>query len=151
MPGRFVRSKIAELVADVIGSRQGRELLEQHGWAQGMPIVMAQPHEKLAEVMALVSVHQPPVLVATMDNESRLCFTYVALGGDALEVVDPRGSTDTISDLYSEALETDSFLMFRINQLSCSAVAHAYRPCTHRTRASAHSVGWEPGCSNENR
>ncbi|WP_279402440.1 hypothetical protein [Arthrobacter sp. JCM 19049] len=113
--------------------------------------MMAQPHEKLAEVMALVSVHQPPVLVATMDNESRLCFTYVALGGDALEVVDPRGSTDTISDLYSEALETDSFLMFRINQLSCSAVAHAYRPCTHRTRASAHSVGWEPGCSNENR
>lgn len=141
MPGRFVRSKIAEHVAEVMGSRQGRQMLEEHGWSQGMPIVMAQPDEKLSDVMALVSVHQPPVLVATLDPATEeLCFTYVALGCPALEVVDPRDSAESIRSLYLDAQKT-AFLTFRISQLPSSAVAHALPPMRAPQQKSYHTMG----------
>lgn len=129
MPGRFVRSKIAEQVADVIGSRQGRQLLEQHGWSQGMPIVMAQPNEKLADAMALVCVQEPPVLLATLDPVTEeLCFMYIAIGCDALEVVGTRKKDSSTMDLYVEALQRESFLTFRLDGHVHSSVAHALPP-----------------------
>ncbi|MCZ4149347.1 hypothetical protein BZG21_33525, partial [Escherichia coli] len=65
-----MRSTIAELVSEVISSRQGRAQLSAHGWIQGMPIVIAQSGESVNDVMSLVAAHQPPVLVATLDPEN---------------------------------------------------------------------------------
>lgn len=47
MPGRIVRTKTAERVSELLGSREGRQHLTKHGWAQGMPIVMSIPTEPL--------------------------------------------------------------------------------------------------------
>ncbi|QCY48489.1 Conjugal transfer protein TraG [Glutamicibacter creatinolyticus] len=33
------------------------KLTEAHGWVQGMPIIMAKPHEPLDDVMGLVAIH----------------------------------------------------------------------------------------------
>lgn len=128
MSGRFVRSKIAELVSEVIGSRQGRAQLSAHGWIQGMPIVIAQPGEPVNDVMSLVAAHQPPVLVATLDPENNdLWFLYVAIGCSSLKVVDPLESHTTIAQLYKAALGS-SFLTFRIKQMPTSSMAHAMEP-----------------------
>lgn len=129
MPGRLVRSKISEQVIEIIGSRQGRELLEQHGWAQGMPIVIAQPEEKLVDAMALVGVHEPPVLLATRSPETQeLCFLYVAGSSDALEVVDPQPAGCTTWDLYTQALQHECFFTFRMECHPHSSVVHALPP-----------------------
>ena len=126
MPGRFVRSEIAEQVAEVIGSRQGRQVLQDHGWRQGMPIVMAQPTEPLSDAMALVCVHEPPVLLATLDPKSeRLCFTYIAAGCGALEVVESRDPDSTVLDLYTDALQRVTFMTFRMVGHAHSSLAHA--------------------------
>lgn len=128
MTGRIVRSKIAELAAETIGSRHGREVLKEHGWSEGMPIVIAQHDEKLSDVMALAVVHQPPVLIATLDPQSSdLCFTYVVIGCTDLEVVAPRDAKDSILDLYREA-QSSACLTFRVEPLTHSAIAHAIPP-----------------------
>jgi len=128
MPGRFVRSKIAELVSEIITSRQGRAQLSAHGWSQGMPIVIAQPEESLSDVMSLVAAHQPPVLVATTDpSNGDLWFMYVSIGCTALQVVDPLPKETTIEQLYRSSLES-SFLTFRIEQMPASSVVHAIAP-----------------------
>ena len=128
MTGRIVRSKIAELAAETIGSRHGRVVLKEHGWSEGMPIVIAQHDEKLTDVMALAVVHQPPVLIATLDPQSNdLCFTYVVVGCTDLEVVAPRDAKDSILDLYREAQSTPC-LTFRVAPLTHSAIAHAIPP-----------------------
>lgn len=129
MPGRFVRSKIAENVAEIMNSRQGRQALERHGWVQGMPIVMAQPEEKLSDAMALVCVHEPPVLLATLEPlTDELCFTHIVVGCSALEPVEIRDEASTTRDLYLEALQRKSFLTFRVNGHVHSSVAHALPP-----------------------
>lgn len=128
MSGRYMRSTIAELVSEVIGSRQGRAQLSAHGWIQGMPIVIAQPGEPVNDVMSLVAAHQPPVLIATLDPENNdLWFLYVAIGCNALKVVDPLESHTTIAQLYKAALGS-SFLTFRIKQMPTSSMAHAIEP-----------------------
>lgn len=128
MPGRFVRSKIAELVSEIINSRQGRAQLSAHGWVQGMPIVIAQPEESLSDVMSLVAAHQPPVLVATTDpTNGDLWFMYVSIGCTALQVVEPLSQETTIEQLYRAAIPT-SFLTFRIAQMPASSVVHAIAP-----------------------
>ncbi|WP_440101749.1 hypothetical protein [Glutamicibacter mishrai] len=128
MPGRFVRSKIAELVSEIISSRQGRAQLSSHGWAQGMPIVIAQPDEQLSDVMSLVAAHQPPVLVATTDPANGdLWFMYVSIGCTALQVVEPLPQDTSIGELYRTA-SRGSFLTFRIDQMPASSVVHAIAP-----------------------
>lgn len=128
MPGRFVRSKIAELVSEIISSRQGRAQLSAQGWVQGMPIVIAQPDEQLSDVMSLVAAHQPPVLVATTDPvNGDLWFMYVSIGCTALQVVDALPQHTSIGDLYRSASRS-SFLTFRIDQMSASSVVHCIAP-----------------------
>jgi hypothetical protein len=139
MPGRFMRSKIAELVSEAIGSRQGREHLSAHGWVQGMPIVIAQPEEIVKDVMSLVAAHQPPVLVATFNPEdNELWFLYVAIGCTALKVEDPLEEHTSIGELYKMAVGS-SFLTFRIDQMPTSSVVHAMEP--QRVR---HHAGYRP-------
>lgn len=128
MPGRFVRSKIAELVSEIINSRQGRAQLSAHGWTQGMPIVIAQPDERLSDVISLVAAHQPPVLVTTIDPvHGHLWFMHVSIGCTALQVVEPLPQETSIGELYRLASRT-SFLTFRIDQMSSSSVVHAIAP-----------------------
>lgn len=128
MPGRFVRSKIAELVSEIINSRQGRAQLSAHGWVQGMPIVIAQPEESLSDVMSLVAAHQPPVLIATTDpTNGDLWFMYVSIGCTALQVVEPMPQETSIEQLYRSAVSS-SFLTFRIEQMPASSVVHAIAP-----------------------
>jgi len=128
MPGRFVRSRIAQQVSEIISSRQGRAQLSAHGWVQGMPIVIAQQDEQLSDVMSLVAAHQPPVLVATTDPENGdLWFMYVSIGCVALQVVEPLPQNTSIGDLYRSASRS-SFLTFRIDQMTASSVVHAIEP-----------------------
>lgn len=128
MSGRFMRSKTAELVSEVIGSRQGRAQLSSHGWVQGMPIVIAQPEETVNDVMSLVAAHQPPALIATLDPANNdLWFLYVSIGCTALQVVDPLESHTTVSQLYKTAMGS-SFLTFRIAQMATSSMVHAIEP-----------------------
>ncbi|WPR65733.1 hypothetical protein SLW73_05260 [Glutamicibacter protophormiae] len=128
MAGRIVRSKIAELAAETIGSRHGREVLREHGWTEGMPVVIAQHDEKLSDVIALAVMHRPPVLIATLSPQSNdLCFTYVVIGCTDLEVVSSRNANDSILDLYRDAQSTPC-LTFRVEPLTHSAIAHAIPP-----------------------
>lgn len=128
MPGRFVRSKITEFVAQTVGSRQGRESLKAHGWVEGMPIVIGQHNEKLSDIMALVVVHKPPVMLATLDPSSgNLCFTYVVIGCSDLIAVKPYTESTTILDLYKFASNA-STITFRSAPLVHSALAHAVPP-----------------------
>lgn len=139
MSGRYMRSTIAELVSEVISSRQGRAQLSAHGWIQGMPIVIAQSGESVNDVMSLVAAHQPPVLVATLDPENNdLWFLYVSIGCTALKVVDPLEPRTTIAQLYKAALGS-SFLTFRIAQMPTSSMVHAMEP-----QQVQHHAGYPP-------
>ncbi|WP_313811607.1 hypothetical protein [Glutamicibacter sp.] len=93
-----------------------------------MPIVIAQHDETLTDVMALVVVHQPPVLIATLDPDNGdLCFTYVIIGCADLELVAPYAEDKTIKDLYMDAAKASS-ITFRVDPLPHSALAHALPP-----------------------
>lgn len=79
MPGRIVRSRTADLVTQLIESRDGRNHLRSHGWEDGMAIVMTQPSEPLEDVMGLVSIHRGAVLVAMIDGMTKdLRFVHVS-------------------------------------------------------------------------
>ena len=61
-----------------------------------MPIVLAEPHERLDDVMGLVSIHGRSAVVAIYDEpEDHLSFWYVFLPNPALENVlaEPQGQT----------------------------------------------------------
>jgi len=125
MPGRIVRSQIAERVATLLGSRQGRNFLSGYGWQQGMPVVMAEHSELLDDVMGLVSVHEGPVMVAMLHpQEETLLFLHVSEPSAALEVVNAATSRTRISQLFTRAQETGR-ATFRVKYWKHSAVAHA--------------------------
>ncbi len=89
MPGRIARTKTAERVSEILGSREGRRHLADHGWVQGMPIVMAVPTEPINDVMGLVSMHGRPALVAMLDNQlDVLKFLYISTPNSALRAVE---------------------------------------------------------------
>ncbi|QCY48600.1 SDR family oxidoreductase [Glutamicibacter creatinolyticus] len=123
MTNRMVRSRTAELVAEVLGSRYGRKHLESHGWVPGTPIIMTRSDEPLEDVMALVSLHETPVYVAMLEQEpERLCLLRVTLGTSALEVVNVWGKDETIGCLY-EKVVPKLWETFRVRFWRYSAVA----------------------------
>lgn len=124
MPGRIVRSRTAERVAEVLGSREGRKHLAAYGWYQGMPVVMTQPTELLDEVMGLVSVHDGPVMVAMSDETEALKFLHISDISPALEVVDEAAPRTRVAGLFDQAAETGR-TTFRVKYWKHSAVAHA--------------------------
>lgn len=124
MPGRIVRTKTAERVSELLGSREGRQHLTKHGWVQGMPIVMSIPTESLNDVMGLVSMHGRPVLVAMLDSTlDELKFLYVSTPNPALRSVDVEKDSSPISDLFARA-EQHGLVTFRAKYWDASSVAH---------------------------
>lgn len=125
MAGRLVRSQTAQRVAELLGSREGRKHLASFGWKQGMPVVMTHPHEKLDDVMGLVSVHKGPVLVAmTETSTEELKFLHISEPSPALEVVTQSDPDSRISNLF-QAAERSGMSTFRVKYWKYSSVAHA--------------------------
>ncbi|MBF6670514.1 hypothetical protein FQA45_09670 [Glutamicibacter halophytocola] len=136
MPGRIVRSKTAERVAELLGSRDGRRHLSRYGWAQGMPVIIAQPHEPAEDVMALVSVHNCPVLVAMLDTPCEtLRFIHVSPPNAALEIVDELPRNTRTRALFDQS-EGQGMLSFRVRYWKYSAVANAVPVYTPETQQS---------------
>lgn len=128
--GRIVRSKTAERVTELLGSREGRKHLSQYGWVEGMPVVMSESQEALEDVMALLSVHGRAVLVAMLDPRSAdPLFLHVSAPNPALSIVNSVAQGTSIGALF-EAAEHEGMMTFRVKYWKYSAVAHlipAYR------------------------
>lgn len=123
MPGRLVRTQTAERVSELLGSREGRAHLAAHGWAQGMPIVMAEPAELLNDVMGMVSMHGRSALVAMLDAGSdELKFLYVSTPNPALQQVDPEEATAQIQELFTRT-GNQGAVTFRVKYWASCAVA----------------------------
>ena len=134
MPGRLVRSQTAQRVAQLLGSRKGREHLAAFGWKPGMPVIMTQPSEKLDDVMGLVSVHQGAVLVAmTEPCTDELRFLHISEPSPALKVVESCPPERAIISLFEQA-ERAGMSMFRVKYWKYSAVAHAIPVFDHEAR-----------------
>lgn len=134
MPGRIVRSKTAERVAELLGSRDGRRHLSRYGWVQGMPVIIAQPHEPAEDVMALVSVHDCPVLVAMLDTPSEaLRFIHVSPPNAVLEIVDELPRNTRTCALFEQS-EARGMLAFRVRYWKHSAIANAVPVFTPESR-----------------
>ena len=124
MPGRIVRSKTAERVANLLDSREGRKYLSGHGWKEGMAIVMTLPSEPLEDVMGLVSVHPGAVLVAMVDEDTQdLRFIHVSETSAALQVVEESARSMSFGNFFN-ALELSRVATFRVRYWKHSAVAH---------------------------
>ncbi|WP_333615312.1 hypothetical protein [Glutamicibacter sp.] len=121
----MVRSKIAELVAELLGSREGLDHLSEYGWVQGMPVVMATPNEPLDDVMGLVSIHGRAVLVAMEDVETEdLRFVHVSMPCPFLHVVAATSSGTTTGSFF-DRVKHESMVTFRVQYWKHSAVANA--------------------------
>jgi len=130
--GRIVRSRTAERTAELLGSREGRKHLSQHGWTQGMPVVMAGAQELLDDVMGLVSVHGRAALIAMIDPRSDdLQFLHVSAPSPVLEIVTPAAARTRIASLFAAA-EDEGMQTFRVKYWQHSAVAHLIPAC-HRS------------------
>lgn len=124
MPGRIARTKTAERVSELLGSREGRAHLKNHGWEQGMPVVMAVPSESLNDVMGLVSMHNRPVLIAMLDTRTdTLKFLHLCVPNPALRCVDAEDNAAQISDLFNRC-EREGLVTFRSKYWEASSVAH---------------------------
>lgn len=133
-PGRIVRSKTAERVAELLGSRDGRRHLSRYGWLQGMPVIIAQPHEPSEDVMALVSVHDCPVLVAMLDTPSEtLRFIHVSPPNAALEIVDEMPRDTRTRTLFDQS-ESRGMLAFRGRYWKHRAIANTVPVFTPETQ-----------------
>lgn len=125
MPGRIVRSRTADLVTQLIESRDGRNHLRSHGWEDGMAIVMTQPSEPLEDVMGLVSIHRGAVLVAMIGGMTKdLRFVHVSETSAALHVVAQSALTTLVGEFF-DALKLTGTVTFRLRFWVHSAVAHA--------------------------
>ncbi|MHA6969378.1 hypothetical protein ACX5K5_16955 (plasmid) [Glutamicibacter bergerei] len=123
MPGRLVRTQTAERVSDLLGSREGRAHLTAHGWAQGMPVVMAVPAEPVNDVMGLVSMHGRSALVAMLDAGSdELKFLYISTPNPALKPVNPEEAATQIHELFART-ENQGAVTFRVKYWASCAVA----------------------------
>ncbi|WP_334122027.1 hypothetical protein [Glutamicibacter sp.] len=124
MPGRIARTKTAERVSELLGSREGRKHLRAHGWEEGMPVIMALPSEPLNDVMGLVSMHNRSVLVALLDAHiDTVKFLYLSAPNQALHCVEAEKDATQISDLFSRA-ESEGLVTFRSKYWDASSVAH---------------------------
>ena len=141
MPGRLVRSKTAERVAELLGSRQGRAYLSSHGWEEGMPIVMTGSMEPITDVMSLVSVHAQPALVAMLEPATgKLQFLHISVPNPALQQVEALDE-NLRAHRFFERLARCTRCEFRVKYWKHSAVAHwipnAGQPAGPAVRGSA--------------
>jgi len=124
MPGRVVRTHTAARVAEILASKRGRAHLEEYGWVQGMPIIMAQACESVEDVMGLASIHGRAVLVAMIDPQTDdLCMLHLSMPNPALRIEEALARTLRISDLMTQA-KAGHALVLRISHWKYSAVAH---------------------------
>jgi hypothetical protein len=124
MPGRLVRTRTAERVTELFGSREGRNHLAAYGWVQGMPVIMTVPTEPVNHVMGLVSMHGRSVLVAMLDaGTDELNFLHVSMPNPALQSVDLEKDTDQIHELFVRTQNRGS-VTFRVKYWDSCAVAH---------------------------
>lgn len=139
MAERFVRSHIAQCVANFLGSREQRAHLETHGWLQGMPIIMAHADEPLEDVMGLVALEEGPALVATIDPASLfLRFLHVSTPTAALKDVDTYPAGTEVWALFVQAARK-GIATFRTSYTPHSAVAHLLP--THETQQAINVPG----------
>lgn len=128
MPGSIVRSKTAQLVAELLGAREGRAHLSQFGWVQGMPIVMATAKERLIDVMGLASVHGRAVLIAmAQENNRELNLMHVSIPNPVLAVVQASEPEATIESFFNR-LSQEKMVEFRVEYWAHSSVAHRIPP-----------------------
>lgn len=141
MPGRYARSTTAQRVAQLLGTREGRQHLTEFHWQQGMPVVMAAEHELLDDVMGLVSLHGQPVLVAMLQQSTdKLMFIHVSEPHMALGSVQ-EAKADRRIDSFFEEVHAKDCVTFRVKYWKNSAVAHAipeFQQCRDSTRTSYH-------------
>lgn len=124
MAQRFVKSHIAECVAEFLGARERRTYLEGFGWSQGMPIIMARANEPLEDVIGLVATHPGPALIASIDPVNLLLrFLHVSTPTDALKDVDTWPGSTQVWTLFALA-ERSGIATFRTKYTPHSTVAH---------------------------
>lgn len=142
MPGSITKSKTAQRVAELLGAREGREHLNQYGWVQGLPIVMATTAEKLIDVMGLVSIHERAVLIALASAENhQVQLMHVSMPNAVLRVVaaaDEEAMIESLFDLVARQEMTE----FRVKYWAHSAVAQRIPPFVPQTH--------QPACSYAN-
>lgn len=124
MAERFVKSHIAECVAEFLGARERRTYLKGYGWSQGMPIIMARANEPLEDVMGLVATHPGPALIASIDPVNLLLrFLHVSTPTGALKDVDVCPDSTEVWTLFAHA-EHGGIATFRTKYTPHSSVAH---------------------------
>ncbi|MFD1377596.1 hypothetical protein ACFQ4U_14840 [Micrococcus antarcticus] len=108
-----------------------------------MPIVLAQPHERLDDVMGLVSIHGRSAVVAIYDEpDDHLSFWYVSLPNPALENVLAEPQGQTVGEFIAHGT-LDGARTFRVRYWAHSAITFEI-PCyvrsdlEHRTSYNTH-------------
>jgi len=98
-----------------------------------MPIVIAQSHELLIDVMGLVATQNDTALVALLEPATdELLFLYISLPNKNLEIVQTEQPRQTVMDFYRTVNETFA-RTFRVRPWKYSAIAHAINTCDRQT------------------
>ena len=127
-----LRPLAAEQLAQLLNSPEARKHLAAYGHETGMPVVFAEPGELLDDVMALVSLHCQPVLLAVYDADlSFLGLWRVSTPNPALPLAELQPPGRSVREFFAASI-IDGALAFRVRHWACSALVYEI-PCWVRS------------------
>ncbi len=125
MPGRIIRTQTAQRVAQVLATNKGKEYLGLFGWKAGVPIVMTQASESLADAMGLASIHGRAVFIAMIDRHTdELMMLHLSTQQPDLRTVGAMPQEMGMGEFFGKLTQADGAMTFRVPQWKYSVVAH---------------------------
>ncbi|MFR0638462.1 hypothetical protein ACPROK_08005 [Glutamicibacter soli] len=129
-----LRTYASQRVEELLSSPAAKRHLASYGWVEGMPVVLADPTERVDDVMGFVSIHGRAVLLALCDTDSEhLELWHITIPSPIFTRVEPLRPETTLAELCVRN-DRSRLSPFRVSFWAHSAAIHEV-PCFVRTDA----------------
>ncbi|WP_417367685.1 hypothetical protein [Glutamicibacter arilaitensis] len=135
-----LRSNATRRITELLNSHEARRHLSTYGWTDGMPVVIAEPHELVEDVMGFISTQGRAVLLVLCGTEpDDLQIWHVTVPSPVFPEVPALAADSTVGDLCRRNSES-RLTTFRVGYWAHSAAIHEI-PFSIRTQS---APGTEP-------
>jgi hypothetical protein len=129
-----LRSNATRRITELLNSHAARRHLSTYGWTEGMPVVIAEPHELVEDVMGFISTQGRAVLLVLCGGEpDNLQIWHVTVPSPIFPEVPALPAESTMGDLCRRNSES-RLATFRVGYWAHSAAIHEI-PFSVRTQS----------------
>lgn len=123
-------------LTQLLANEDAQRHLMTYGWVEGMPVIFAEPQDRVEEIMGFISVHGRAVLLAIgIPEYNELQLWHITIPSPIFDRVPPLAPGTTLGQLCSKQAQ-NRLKPFRVSFWAHSAAIHEI-PCFVRNDESA--------------